>query len=404
MQSEEHTPEASEDAATARKEIFDYLRNEQRLEEARSKSSGLTSWALVAATGLMIWECLKLRQTAFTPPAIELIQKTLAALWPLYLSIAITLKDKTDKALRFEGYGHLSFRAPILTVAAIGWIFVPWIAYSLSFTVYAPITLIPAAILIGLALALIDRVRLGVTRFPIPRFSSQAKFDTVAGLIGFLVVLALQIKRDGSSIWLIAGELGTDKLQFVLLTVAIYWAILFLLDRHLNSFHSDWSHRIERHLLVGNIGNKEALRQIEQRTLGPRFSSVLDEFWSELHQEQQQFQKNLDTLQTTFEEVKRIPEEYKTERSDRLIKSTSTAISSAKRLSNLHKELRRFEKVAIQRSKGTSSSSVLHAIEATLDKHKREVELSEKLIDRLEELTNQVRSMGIPSHLKREVI
>lgn len=404
MEAKPQTGMSQPDSESQRKEIFDYLRNEQKQEEKRSKVSGLTSWALVAAVCLLIWEITKLDRLAVSAQTLDLTIRVLAIAWLLYISANITIKDRNDKSLRFQNLGDFSFKAPVLVLGSIIWFFVPCVAYSVRFTSFAPINAIPAALLLGLLKIGLDRIFDGTGRFPAPRFNSQGFSDSLYTVIGFSIFLLLQVQQDIKSIANGFGVLSMNEIRSVLLLVAIYWVIYLLLEKQVTTLTADWAHRIERYLLIGTIDAKEAIRQIEQRVLGTRLSIVLDEFWDELRSEQRQCESDVKDLQDALAKIQTIPEEFSSERASRLSKPTTTAIASASRVIKLHKELRRFTAAALKSQKNNPTPIALRAFQKLLEQHDIELKESERLVTNLDSLTDKVRSLNLLNVPKRDAL
>ena len=161
-----------------------------------------------------------------------------------------------------------------------------------------------------------------------------------------------------------------------------------MLSKYALSFNNDWAHRIERHLLLGAIDVKEAIRQIEQRILGSRPSTVLDDFWDELDIAQAQFKDEIDSIKLVMNEISRIPSEYETEREARLLKPAQAAKNAAIILVELHKELRKFSAAVISQQVTNPNVEVVQALKKISVRHTQEIDETEKYTDEFKALTS----------------
>lgn len=357
-----------EDEQQLRKEVIEYLRDEQKLEEQETTNSGINAWVLVGAFSLIVWQVVPIDRTAFTWAAFDVFIRFAVISEVAHLAAHAFVTSGGDGRLRFQQWQ--SPGAPVVSAVITAWTLAPYALYTKYISHLTPATLILGIILVAISVVLFQGSRGRTGRFPAPRFKSQSTTENNIGSIGILVLAIGQIAIDGTVLIGTVPLLPTSQIQLVLLLFAGYWAVQLMLKKFLSSVVTGWAHRLERFLVLGIVSPKDALRQIEQRILGTRLSTFIDEFWDELEDAQKASQASVEEFEKAIAAVGTIPTDYAAERKARVQGPAEAALAKLKRVNALHQELTSFTERAVKSQRESPKKGVVGALEAIVARHR----------------------------------
>ena len=269
-----------------RKEIFDYLRNQQKQAEIESKVDGINIWVILGAISIVAW---KLVSNDFRNILMDPATCTRFLLCAEFFYILINLsqyRDEETNVPRFVTLPRSGSQSPTLNLLDSILVLVPGILG----LVYLSDAVAPFVIFaFGLILSVISgalvfvqfaRKHEEIEIFPRPRFADGARGSLILIFslsAAFLYSLIEQIFAILQSI----KATPVAQMQALLLVAVLYVLIQILIKRKQMGRSIDWTYSAERDLLLQTITEQAVLRRIENRSLGTSLRGVMDRFFEE---------------------------------------------------------------------------------------------------------------------------
>lgn len=299
-----------------RKEVFDYLRQLQKLEEQSAKVSGMNNWVLIAATcylvawllenfvehaskqvftvGLALGLCLYLLRTLVLPGRL----RTLATGTRLTQFVD---EDPSMAGLNFCLIGLAPVIPTIASYMLVGW------SFAVAFGVLSSIVL-------AIAYVVGPLVKDSFKGFRILSVNSNDKKLNVLGPILALVALAIHSYQMLELI----THLSKDELTFAGHVTALWW-LLWQLARTVNSAATmkQYAH-MEEALIFGIATPAEILKRLEFRAFGPSLEQELTDFQKEIESAVLPYKSALSKFNEALESTKTVPQEYEIEIAGRI--------------------------------------------------------------------------------------
>lgn len=333
---------STSDDLSLKKDVIDYLRNRQKAAEIESKVNGINVWTLAGAIALTLWQLLDIFEIrSWASPEIPLrVFMTTQALYLLVMFTSSTARRPND--LRFVATSP-EMHSPVLPVLAALLLIIPPATYIWKVgSSFCSIFLLIVFILF-LLFELTEYIgkffedSKGKTNFPKPRFSNSFQTDKWMGLT-FSLLLTYSVLDQGVTIVRISESTDLALVKNVLLAIVAYWLVfLVLMRQHRNTVNS-WTYQLETEIILGLVSSKSALRRIEHRSLGPRLSEVMNDFFDGLDEKLDRLSKAIEDFKNEAQSINSIPIEYQHERATRIKQNSASASNELDRLLLDHEE------------------------------------------------------------------
>ena len=325
---------------TNKEEIVDFLRNEQKALEIRTKANGINSWVLLGALAVVFWilvDHINFKSLANK----ELIMRAIIFGQNLYVfSFFLLNSDQYGNELRYAGRDHIEY--PLYDIVAAAWLLLPsvlfFIYYGSTFGIYTVGFF--GAVVAVFALKRFFKKLLGVKqkeKFPNPNFNPSRGFEDAYPMLMGVVFFSAVVYELTTIINKIPLDAAAIKLASLIL--AFYMLIIFLLVKYRETRGLEWTYNLEKDLLLGLVSPDVALRKIEHRSLGPKLEEVMNEFFDVLDKKLEELEESLVKCSETIEAIKSIPEEYTNERK---LRSEAALQDSSDRIKFLLDEISEF--------------------------------------------------------------
>lgn len=350
---------------TDKKEVLDYLRNQQKAAEIDAKVNGINFWVLLGAMALIVWHLLGTADSTVWHEH-ELLLRVLVATQGSVLFVRMCgIRGPQENAIRFTPWRLKDMDAPFLDIIN-GTILILPVGFLIYFTkdYTAVITgLVGFVFLTSGCAALVRLIRgddLEGETLPEPSFGNNQRTNSIisicfiSGLI-FLIIHQSQIAID----LLLEPKIESTK---VLAGIAVLYALILLaIQRRASGESIRWTYRLETELLLENITPEIAIRRIEHRALGPKLQDVMDRFFDGLDQKFDLFESLRDDCSRQLKEVSSVPKEYAAERNARIEAATQRCASTLVDLNAEHKKLSDYlSRLKIKTAMEKNSNIVTH--------------------------------------------
>lgn len=315
-----------------RKEVLDYLRNQQKAAEIEAKMNGVNVWVLLGAVAVVGWQLTSVPATRLWSDN-ELIARTLVAATALHmLSRFIGRSDGERDELRYSPINLTEVDSPFLMLLMGVLMFLPPVALwllagksvgviVLSFVGLALITIGSISILKPLFPASKKR-----ERFPKPEFGLTRRADVV-GFLVFSILLIVTFADQVAHFRDIEGGVSIDDAKPMMLLAVLYLLVLITVNRRQKNDSIAWTYDLETDVVLGVISPEVAIRRIENRRLGPRVQDVLDRFFDDLDRQFTEVDSKLTECTEKINAAREVPEQYPAERAAR-VKDASEDVAS----------------------------------------------------------------------------
>lgn len=311
---------------TEKKEVLEYLRNQQKAAEIDAKINGINSWVLLGAIALIAWHLLGTADLRVWSDH-ELIARVLVAVQGGFFAVGVCgVRGRQGDSVRFTPWRLRDMDTPFLDIV-------------LGLVLLGPVGLLIVlhkdytALLVGFGglvffasgcAALVRLIRgddLEGEKFPEPSFGNSQRTDWFMSLfliLGWIFLFVYQSRLAMNSLQ--APQIEHAK---VLAGVAALYTLLLLAIRR-RAFGESirWTYALETDLLLDNVAPDVALRRIEHRALGPRLQDVMDRFFDELDRKFTALESARADCLKQLEEVSSVPKEYVAERTARVNAAT----------------------------------------------------------------------------------
>ena len=367
------------DKEVSKKDVIDYLRNQQKAEEIRAKLTGINVWALWGALAIVFWQLLNDALPEHWKDALELyLHLTIASQLAIFV-VAPGINKQSSSELRYERrYLFSDSEAPILFAAQLLWTLAPSAAYWALFGLSVGSAFVGGALVAALIAGVVTELMGRYGRFPAPTFERPPNERRVVYsviLLAALVVLAYELK----DLFRLLPTLNAGLMKSLLVALSAYWLLGLLLKQHHLHFRDAWTYRLERDLLLNLISVDDALRGIENRTLGARVSDVMADFWRDLENRQKVLKERITALGEAAREIEEIPKDYKDEIRARAQTVSMPAKEAVSALISAHEEFVEYARKVKNSLYFNRNPKILVTIESLLDQHKKSYLISESL-------------------------
>lgn len=386
------------DKEVSRKDVIDYLRNQQKAEEIRAKLTGINVWVLWGALAIVLWQLLNGALPERWNDALAIYLHLTIASQLAISFIAPAINKQSSSELRYQSrYIFSDSEAPILFVAQLLWMLVPSAAYWTLFGWSVGSALIGGSLLVVLFGGAVTELMGRHGRFPAPTFErppNEWRVMYPIFLLAVLVVLVYEVK----DLLRLMPTFNVELMKSLLAALSAYWLLSLLLKQHHLHFRDAWTYRLERDLLLNLISVDDALRGIENRTLGARVSDVMADFWRDLENRQKILKERISTLREVAREIGEIPKDYKDEIRARAQAVSAPANEAVSALFDAHEEFIEYARKVKNSMYFNRNPKILVTIKSLLDQHEKSYLISKSLKHEWKEVSrNLVRISGDPS-------
>jgi hypothetical protein len=340
-----------------KKEVLDYLRNQQKAAEIEAKINGVNIWVLFGAMAVVGWQLTGSAAGGLWND-YELFLRTLVASIGLHmLSWLIRRSNADHDELRYSRTNFVEMDSPflvllegvLLVLPPVGLILVAGKsigAIGLSLLGLALIAFSTASLLKPLFPTLPSK-----EKFPKPEFGLTRRADLISDLFSgalFFVAIAEQI----GYVRAIQGGVSLEDARQMGLLAALYLLILIAVDRRRQNDSIAWTYEMETDLVLDAISPEVAVRRIENRRLGPRLQDVVNRFFDDLDQRFSALDSMLSESKEKVCTAKQIPEQYPAERAARMKEASETVGAQIDGLTKDCEEFRSYIKKLEQKLSG----------------------------------------------------
>ncbi|MGN6528328.1 MAG: hypothetical protein ACTHL8_18215 [Burkholderiaceae bacterium] len=267
-----------------KKDVVDYLRNQQKRAEIDSKVDGVNIWVLYGAIALVVWKIVEpFEPKDWASPLLVARLVVVSMLVGGLLSSGAGLVTRVEEPLfrwprrgdASRGFGLARYAlvaAPLVTL------------FVLDRSDPAGFVLALAAV-VGSALDLFEALSERFTtrragfRFP-PAVAQPVPASLAAMVFGALIAWHLAATMAPALLAATAGQL-----KACLLALTLYWLLVTLTRRHARIRQLDWTYALERDLLLGPKSVPAALTEIEYHASGVELPRVFDRYFEQVRDE-----------------------------------------------------------------------------------------------------------------------
>ena len=330
-----------------RKEIFDYLRNQQKRDEIESKINGVNVWVLVGAIAFLVWQLIEKYGTSIWNKPALIVRSILCAVLTAIIIEAMNSSDpKTDEIryVRWSKYSYplapLQFLSGLLmfSPALYGWFIFGSEIATISLTLLCGVSLVYSFVLFYNDISLKFN---GIQRVPKLPFASPR-----SRLIKYTIILmAIFLAALGEQCWYLMNEIkasgahGKEYLSILSLTGTLYLLFLILISRGHKLQAANWTYELETQLLLNEITTDFAANRIEEQTLGRAFQPIKDGFFRDLDNKLIAFNQSIVNRVALVQEISTQLEVSHEERAIKLDEATSESKNILVELKRLCDEL-----------------------------------------------------------------
>jgi hypothetical protein len=306
-----------------KKELLDYLRNQQKAAEIEAKINGVNIWVLLGAMAVVSWQ-LTASPAGRLWNDFELILRTLVASVGLYgLSWFIRGSIAERDELRYSGTIFDDVDSPYLVLIKSVLILLPpaglvVIAGKSVGTIFLSLL---GTIFVVLSIVFILKPLFPASsskeKFPKPNFGQTKQAGLIFSLL-FAALLVVAIAEQFMHLINIQGGVALDDAKQMVLLAVLYQLVLIAVSRKLQNDSIAWTYELETDLILGAISPEVAIRRIENRRLGPRLQDVMNRFFDDLDRRFRALETMLDECTEKMQAANKVPEQYPAERAARV--------------------------------------------------------------------------------------
>lgn len=315
-----------------RKEVLDYLRNQQKAAEIEAKMNGVNVWVLLGAIAVVGWQLTSV-PTAKLWSDYELMARTLVAVVSLHmLSWMVRRSGGEHDELRYSRSNFSEMESPFLVLLQGMLILLPPVALWLLAGKSVGVLILG---FFGLAAIVISSLEIlkplfptsqKKDRFPKPEFGLTKRAD-VAGDLAFGAMFLVALVEQIAHLKDMQGSVSIEDAKPMMLLAVLYLLLLITVGRKKQNDSIAWTYELETDLVLGAISPEVAIRRIENRRLGPRLQDVVDRFFDDLDQRFTELDSKLMECTEKINAAKEVPVQYPAERAAR-VKAASDEVGS----------------------------------------------------------------------------
>lgn len=328
---------------TQKKEILDYLRNQQKAAEIDAKVNGINSWVLLGAMALIAWHLLGTAERQVWSDHELLVRVLVAVQGALFVVRACGVRDQQRDSVRFTSWQLKDMDTPFLDIIHGLVLLGP---AGLLIALYKDYTVLLAGIVgfvffLSGCVALVRLIRgddLEGEKFPEPSFGNSQRTNSLISLFFMLGWTFLFVYQSRLAMNLLP-EPQIEHAKVLAGVAALYVLLLLAIQRRAFNGSIRWTYALETELLLDNVTPDVALRRIEHRALGPRLQDVMDRFFDGLDRKFAALESLRDDCLRQLKEVSSVPKEYAAERNARINAATERCDAALAELDSDCKEL-----------------------------------------------------------------
>lgn len=378
-----------------KKDVLEYLRNQQKAAEIEAKINGVNIWVLLGALALVGWQLISVPSSTMWSDH-ELIARLLvvAVTFHLFTSIVSESTNERDE-LRLSRTSLIDNSSRFLVIAYGALITTPNIALMLQTKTFL---LGPAGVSVigfaALAFGIVPIYRAmfpldnNDQKFPKPTFEPSKQVNIALSLIFIFIFIAVLTNEI-----LLLKAMQTDKLiaelKPMVLLVALYVLLLLTVSRKLRNDQIAWTYELETDVVLGVASPEVAIRRIENRRLGPRLQDFLDRFFDDLDQRFADVDAKLAECKEKVTQAMEVPAQYEFERSARLQAATPEVRKMIEKLDDDCQEFLQFVQQLAKRSATTQVAILVPVLAQFKTRHEK----YSKRVNELKIQLNQIVSM-----------
>lgn len=309
-----------------KKEVLDYLRNQQKSAEIDAKVNGINSWVLLGAMAVIAWHLLGTAESQVWSEH-ELLARVLVAVQGILFAVrTFGVGGPQEDSVRFSSWRLKDMDAPYLDIVNGIVLLIPVGFLITSHKDYTVLLIGVAGFIFFLSgcLALIRLIRgddLESERFPEPSFGNSQRTNFFLSLFFMLAWIFSAAHQVQIAIDLLQKPI-IDNAKTLAALAALYALLLLAIQRRGFSESKRWTYVLETELLLENVTPDVAIRRIEHRALGRKLQDVMDRFFDELDQKFTLLESSQDECLNRLKEASSVPKEYAAERNARVNSAT----------------------------------------------------------------------------------
>ena len=306
-----------------RKEVLDYLRNQQKATEIEAKINGVNIWVLLGAMAVVSWQ-LTASSASRLWSDYELVLRTLVASSSLYLLSWLARGSSAERdELRYSRTNFVDIDSPLFVLIRGLLILLPPVGLvviaGMSVGTISPILF--GAIFVGMSIESILKPLYPASpskeKFPKPDFGQTKRTDIIVSLL-LAALTVVAIVEQFIHVRDIQGGVSLEDVRQMGLLAALYLLVLIAVDRKVKNDSIAWTYEIETDLVLGAISPEVAIRRIENRRLGPTLQDIVDRFFDDLDRRFSALETMLEECAEKVQAANQVPEQYPAERAARV--------------------------------------------------------------------------------------
>ena len=305
-----------------RKEVLDYLRNQQKAAEIEAKVNGINLWVLLGAMAVVGWQLLGTVDSLIWRDWAPILRGVIAVEAGYMLLWFCGSTAVSEGEVRYSSWRITDMQSPFLIASQGLLLSGPPLILLL---VERDISVVPLGILglifLGMSLVATLSTVLSIIpkqeKFPRPEFGSTRRGDALASaVLGSLFIWIIVVQFQS----IVSSDVKPLSEYFrILASVSVlYLLALLVIRRRLHSQSIAWTYDLETELLLETVSAEVALRRIEQRGLGARIQDVMNIFFDELDRRFLEIELIRESVPSKLVSISEIPKEYAAEREARL--------------------------------------------------------------------------------------
>jgi len=306
-----------------RKEVLDYLRNQQKATEIEAKINGVNIWVLLGAMAVVSWQ-LTASSASRLWSDYELVLRTLVASSSLYLLSWLARGSSAERdELRYSRTNFVDIDSPLFVLIRGLLILLPPVGLVViaGKSIGTIFSILLGAIFVGISIESILKPLFPASsskkKFPKPDFGQTKRTDMIFSLL-FAALTVVTIVEQFIHVRDIQGGVSLEDVRQMGLLAALYLLVLIAVDRKVKNDSIAWTYEIETDLVLGAISPEVAIRRIENRRLGPTLQDIVDRFFDDLDRRFSALETMLEECAEKVQAANQVPEQYPAERAARV--------------------------------------------------------------------------------------
>lgn len=330
-----------------KKEVLEYLRNQQKAAEIEAKMNGVNIWVLLGAIAVVGWQL-----TGGSVGRIwdnwELVLRTLVAVVAMHMLTWIVRRSgHHGDDIRFSTSSTVDIESPYLVLLKGALLLAP--PLGLGIVAGKSVGLFPVGLLgfvfvtvsiLAIASALLSN-KSTKERFPKPEFGLSRRANAIFELL-FGLLLLISIGEQVAFAMTLKAGLSMEEVRQLVLVGVLYLLVLIVVERRLQNDSIAWTYEMETDLVIERVSPDVAIRRIENRRLGPRLQDVVDRFFDELDERFGALNSMLEECAKKIESARKVPAEYPAERTARLQEASAQVTEHISSIGSDLKEFREY--------------------------------------------------------------